>query len=266
MQTIFSTHKINFDFGFSLNHGHSPTTFILQSSFFSSMDHAYKLLFYLIFIPLHSSAATNDCPTSYCGQSFTDIRFPFRLINKQPENCSYPGFNLRCAFPSMTLLNLPTSGEFAIRNINYRSQTIRLYDPMNCLPARLLTFDLLNSPFSASYYQNFTLFSCPNERLNGLKPVECLSNSSFSILASDSQTFVTSMTSDQTGCRVTGYVLVPADQPYNDGFTSQLDGDVTLTWSKPDCGKCEASGGSCGYENSDTKMTKCFSGLGKIYN
>ncbi|KAI3731847.1 hypothetical protein L1987_63037 [Smallanthus sonchifolius] len=223
---------------------------------------AYKLLFYLFLIPLHSSAASNDCPTSYCGQSFTEVRFPFRLTDRQPENCGFTGFDIRCTFPSMLLLNLPSSGEFSIRSIDYRSQAIRIYDPSNCLPARLFKFDLSNSPFSASYFKNFTLLTCPRgSRLSGFNPVDCLGNSSFSILATDSETFVSSMTGNQTGCLVTGHVRVPVNQAY-DGLTSQLDEDITLTWSKPDCGKCEEIGGSCGYASSNTKMTTCFSGLG----
>ncbi|KAI3818507.1 hypothetical protein L1987_12316 [Smallanthus sonchifolius] len=113
----------------------------------------YKVLFCLFLIPLHSSTASNDCPTSYCGQSFTEVRFPFRLINQQPENCSLAGIDLRCA-SNMMIIN-----------------------------------------------------------------------------------------------------LLRSDQPYDDGFTSQLDEDITLTWAPPDYEKCEAPGGSCGYVNNTTQMT-----------
>ncbi|KAK9074292.1 hypothetical protein SSX86_006889 [Deinandra increscens subsp. villosa] len=224
----------------------------------------YKLLFYLLFFfPLHSSAASNNCPTSYCGQTFTGVRFPFRLTDRQPETCGYAGFDLRCALPTTLLIYLPSSGEFSIRSIDYRSQTIKLYDPLNCLPARLLTFDLTNSPFSASYFQNFTLLTCPSDAsLFGFKPINCLGNSSFSVLATDSKTFVTSMTGNQTGCVITGHLSVPVDRPYDDGFTSQLDEDIALRWSTPDCEKCEAVGASCGYANRNTKITTCFSSFG----
>ncbi|XP_076895751.1 putative RING-H2 finger protein ATL21A [Bidens hawaiensis] len=221
---------------------------------------AYKVLFCLFFVPLQSSATSNDCSTSYCGISFIQVKFPFLLEDQQPENCGFLGFDLRCAFPSTLRINLPSSGEFSVRSIDYISQTIRIYDPFNCLPARLLTFDLSNSPFSASYFQNFTLLSCPSDvNLSGFETIGCLSNSSFSVVATDSKTFVASMTSNQTGCLITKNLLVPVDRPYDDGFTSQLDKDLTLTWSTPDCKKCEAVGSSCGYANNNTKITTCFS-------
>ncbi|MFS8022292.1 putative wall-associated receptor kinase, galacturonan-binding domain-containing protein [Helianthus anomalus] len=213
---------------------------------------AYKVVFchffffFFFFIPLLSSAASNNCSTSYCGRSFNRVQFPFRLIGQQPKNCGYDGFDLRCASQSTLLINLPSSGEFSVRSIDYRSQTIQIYDPLNCLPARLLTFNLSNSPFSASYFENFTLLSCPNdERLASYyEPIDCLS------------------------CWISGHLRVPLVlfRRYDSGFTYQLDEDITLTWDTPNCKRCEAVGSSCGYANSNTNMTTCFSNLsGKIY-
>ncbi|KAI3771893.1 hypothetical protein L6452_03064 [Arctium lappa] len=120
--------------------------------------------------------ASNDCPVSHNGQTFTNVRFPFRLIDTQPERCVFPGFNLRCIKPRTMLVNLPTSGEFAVRSIDYRSQRMRIYDPSNCLPVRLSKFEfgLSDSPFSVSYYRNYTLLSCPNDAsLDRFTPVRC---------------------------------------------------------------------------------------------
>ncbi|XP_071707553.1 putative RING-H2 finger protein ATL21A [Rutidosis leptorrhynchoides] len=224
---------------------------------------AYILLFYLLLHPFVSSSATtnyNDCQTSYCGQNINSVHFLFRLIDQQPEICGFPGFDLRCVFQNTILIELPNADNFAIRNINYRHQTMRIYDPLNCLPAKFSKLDLSNSPFSASYYRNFTLLACPvNANLFGFKPINCLSNSSFSILATDSNTFVTSMTSNETGCVVSERLRVPVNQPYDDGFTSQLDDDITLTWGAPDCVSCEANGNSCGYADNTTQTITCFS-------
>ncbi|KAK9912538.1 hypothetical protein M0R45_036400 [Rubus argutus] len=49
------------------------------------------------------------------------IRFPFRLKEKQPHHCGFPGFDLYCNERNKTLLKLPISVEF-IKNINYISQ------------------------------------------------------------------------------------------------------------------------------------------------
>lgn len=160
----------------------------------------------------------------------------------------------------MMFINLPSSGEFAVRSIDYRAQRIRLYDPSNCLSAKLSNFDLSDSAFSAFYYQNYTLLSCPNDAsLDRYTPVRCLSNSSFSTLATASVGFVTLMTGNQTSCRITGNLLVPvAEPPDQNELSSDIEDDITLTWSKPDCESCEAEYVSCGYVNSTTQMTTCF--------
>ncbi|XP_071739596.1 putative RING-H2 finger protein ATL21A [Rutidosis leptorrhynchoides] len=203
---------------------------------------------------------TTDCQSSYCGDNLNPIRFPFRLIDEQSESCGFRGFNLRCVFPNTILINLPRAGEFVVRNIDYNSQVMQIYDPLNCLPAKLSKFNLSNSPFSVSYYQYFTLLSCPSDaNLFVYKPIECLSNSSFLILATDSKTFATSMTSNETGCVVYERLSVPVNQPYDDGLTSQLNEDISLTWGTPDCEYCEANGMSCGYEDITSKTITCFS-------
>ncbi|KAJ0435287.1 putative wall-associated receptor kinase, galacturonan-binding domain-containing protein [Helianthus annuus] len=227
---------------------------------------AYRVLFcILFFIPLLSSASSNNCQTSYCGQSFYGVRFPFRLIDQQPKNCGYDGFDLRCASQSTLLIDLPSSGEFSVRSIDYRSQTIEIYDPLNCLPARLLTFNLSNSPFLASNFEFFTLLSCPNDERMGTyyKPIDCLSNTSFSVLATHPGPTVRLITSNWTGCRISGHLRVPLVpiRQYDSGFTYQLDEDMTLTWGTPNCKPCEILGSSCGYASSNTNMTTCFSNL-----
>ncbi|GKC13296.1 putative RING-H2 finger protein ATL21A [Tanacetum coccineum] len=225
------------------------------------MDASTIFLFYLLIIPIISSTTSADCPVSSCGQRFIiNIRFPFRLIDRQSQNCGSPGFDLRCVFPSMALIDLPRSGDFGVRSIDYRSQSIQIYDPLNCLPARLSELDLSNSPFSAPYMKEYTLLRCPSgANLEGFTPISCLSNSSSSVIVIDLESSVKSMTSNRTGCWVDGFARVPmVDQPDQDIVTSQLDEDITLTWGTPDCKRCEADGVSCGFANKSTLLTKCF--------
>ncbi|XP_071735900.1 putative RING-H2 finger protein ATL21A [Rutidosis leptorrhynchoides] len=220
----------------------------------------YKFLLFSLLLPFLSSEATNDCQTSYCGQNFNAIRFPFRLIDQQPENCGYPGFNLRCVLQNTILINLPSAGDFVVRNMDYRHQSLQIYDPSNCLAAKLSKLNLSNTPFPASYYHNYTLLSCPSDaNLFGVKPIGCLSNSSFLILATDSNTFATSMTSNESGCVVSGRLSVPVNQSYDDGLTSQLSDNITLTWGTPDCESCEANGSSCGYADITSQTITCLS-------
>ncbi|GJZ20128.1 putative RING-H2 finger protein ATL21A [Tanacetum coccineum] len=229
----------------------SPTT---------SMD-AYIFLYYLLIIPLFSSTASADCPFSYCGLKSFNIRFPFQLADEQQDNCGFPGFNLSCVSPTTLLIHLPSSGNFAVRSIDYLSQAIQIYDPSNCLPASLVNFDLSSSPFSVSYFQKYTLLSCPsyNLRFSGFKPIDCLSDSSFSTLATASESVVKSLTSIRTGCVIIRHLKVPmVDQLDQSELTSQLE-NITLAWRTPDCKSCELVGESCGYADSTKRTIKtCF--------
>ncbi|PWA44136.1 RING/U-box superfamily protein [Artemisia annua] len=222
---------------------------------------AYKSLYYLLIIPLLSSTASADCPISFCGLKSFNIRFPFQLNDEQQDNCGFPGFNLSCVSPTTLLIHLASSGNFAVRSIDYLSQAIQIYDPKNCLPASLVNFDLSSSPFSVSYFQNYTLLSCPsnNLRFSGFKPIVCLSDSSFSTLATASENVVRSLTSIQTGCVITRHLMVPmVDRLDQRELTSQLE-NITLKWHTPDCKTCELVGESCGYADSTKKtIKKCY--------
>ncbi|KAJ6972497.1 hypothetical protein NC653_032936 [Populus alba x Populus x berolinensis] len=83
-----------------------------------------------------------DCSISACSIDDVPVRFPFRLEGNQPRNCGYPGFDLSCNNPRTTVLKLPHSGDFLVRDIDYCTQQIQLYDSDNCLPKRLLQLNL----------------------------------------------------------------------------------------------------------------------------
>jgi len=120
----------------------------------------FKALFLLLFLPSTIRVTvTEPCPISMCGSKGIPIRFPFQ---RQDQNCGYPGFNLSCNGDQITVLKLPYAGEFFVRGIDYMMQQIQLYDPDNCLPRRLLRFNLSGSPFAAAYSQMYTFLSCPS--------------------------------------------------------------------------------------------------------
>ncbi|KAK3037312.1 hypothetical protein RJ639_032074 [Escallonia herrerae] len=201
--------------------------------------------------------AAQECSTSVCGTSGFPIRFPFRLQGTQPENCGYPGYDLRCNSQGVIILSLPYSGEFFVRSINYRAQVINLYDPFNCLPSRLLDFNLSGSPFMPSYYQNFTFLSCPSALTRSrFTPIDCLSNSTHTTLATSSMTLVASMTI----CKIIAALPIPVSWPLqnDEGFSSDLNGDLPLTWDVPDCEDCEANGGMCRFQSSSSQEISCF--------
>ncbi|KAB5548407.1 hypothetical protein DKX38_011813 [Salix brachista] len=73
-----------------------------------------------------------NCTTS-CGNRGVDIRFPFWIKDRQPDQCGYPGFALSCNEEGNTVLELPTAGKLHIEKIDYKNQVIHASDPQRCL-------------------------------------------------------------------------------------------------------------------------------------
>ncbi|KAI3693990.1 hypothetical protein L1987_76947 [Smallanthus sonchifolius] len=226
---------------------------------FKFLSHLLILTLILLHLTPSSLAAAYTCPISFCGSSGYSIRFPFRVVGQQHGICGYPGFNLRCSKQGKLLLNLPNSGDFLIRDIDYRSQIVQIYDPSGCSAGRRLNLDLLGSPFWGSPSQNYTLLSCPVDVTSSrYVSVGCLSNSTHSTLAATSESFAMAMVS-QTACRIIGSIRSPITW-YQDqgGFTSDLNMDIALSWDDPDCQECVAVGGTCGYTNTTKQEIVCF--------
>lgn len=222
-----------------------------------------EILSLILFLFLLSSVTSgrNVCPDTGCSHKGFTIRFPFRLAQQQPQNCGYPGFDLRCNDQGRSILKLGHSGDFFVRDINYFTQQILLYDPNKCLPSRLLNLNLSSTPFLATYYQNYTFLGCPTEFIRSkFNTIDCLSNSTISILATSSIGLARAMNM----CTVVSTLPIPVASPiqYNDRFSYDLNGDLLLTWTIPGCEDCEANGGTCGYVNSTSQEITCFDGQG----
>lgn len=208
-----------------------------------------------VILLIHASEA---CPVSRCGRNGSAIGFPFHLPGQHPQNCGYPGFDLTCRAPALTVLRLPSWGDFFVRGIDYITQEIRLYDPDDCLARRLLAFNLTASPFSAGYYRNYTLLVCAPELIRSrFNTIGCLSNSTSSVLATSS----TSLVSKMSSCRVLAANLtLPVSWAVEDDqdFSSDLNSDLLLTWDVPNCGDCRAQGGSCRFLSNSSLDVGCF--------
>ncbi|XP_022147517.1 putative RING-H2 finger protein ATL21A [Momordica charantia] len=207
---------------------------------------------------LPSLSTAESCSTSKCINDKFSIRFPFRIPEQQPARCGYPGFNLACNKAGITTLNLYSSGQFYVRDIDYATQQIQLYDPEACLPRKLLEgFKISDSPFMPLFSQNFTFLSCPSQFAISRFPVlGCLSNSTNSVVATSSMSFVKSMS---TACKIIATLPVPVSRPDEaEGFSSNLNGDLVLTWYSPACGICESEGRLCGYKNSNGQGITCY--------
>lgn len=219
------------------------------------------LLAFFFFLLPHAAATT--CGVSACAASGLSIRFPFRLTDRQPPACGYSSiFDLSCNNLKQTILTLPASGNFTVDSINYSGQLVWINDHDNCIFKRFLNkdFSLVDSPFQYRFdLQEYTFYNCTPQpvKLYMWTPISCLSSHNYEVIGVPS--WSKSWSSPSPFCDVISTALVPSD-------TSEFG--VSLTWNKPDCRFCEASGKACGFQNGSRSMIHCSSTLsyGMIYS
>ncbi|KAI8007767.1 putative RING-H2 finger protein ATL21A [Camellia lanceoleosa] len=220
--------------------------------------HGILLLIVLLFVPMAAAATVGlgggaeeqdlECLPTRCREHHgPEIRFPFRLIGKQPEHCGYhPGFDLSCIPHSKyPLLQLPFSVNVFVNNIDYKSQTIDISDPNRCLPRQLQNFNLSASPFPEyhGWYYDLSFVNCSRTQdliFDGVIWIACLSDQSHQVYAIQSQM------KPALSCTKMYSISLPVDvqaQDIIDGFR--------LKWSKPVCGDCEAQGKYCRLKNNN---------------
>lgn len=214
----------------------------------------FSLLLFLF--PLrHASNPNNKCSSSFsrplrCGPLEVPIRFPF---------CDHAQFNILCTNLNKTVLKLPMSGIFLVRDIDYRNQQIEIGDPENCKAKRLLTFNMSGSPFSPRFGYVFNTFlTCPNEVVlpSWYPSIPCLSNSTSSFFATSNFSLVQSML---PSCQIVKRLYVPADSPFGETrFSSYLSQSLLLKWDSPNCRGCEINYLRCGFKNKASLEVKCF--------
>ncbi|KAI3907049.1 hypothetical protein MKX01_027950 [Papaver californicum] len=193
-------------------------------------------------------AMDNECSISKCGDDHVVVKFPFRITQHQHPNCGYPGFDLSCTSFGKTVIQLPSSdGEFFVSAIDYVRQQIHIHDPDNCLPRRLLSFDLSGSPFQGIQFQDYTFLNCSSNytTTSKISPVSCLSNSMNKVFITTSLELAGILSTD---CEIINNIKVPTtpQQLQNEkGFSSELENDLILSWIEPKCSKCDEPGWGC---------------------
>ncbi|XP_054816989.1 putative RING-H2 finger protein ATL21A [Prosopis cineraria] len=169
----------------------------------------------LVFILLtQNGSCQNQCEELKCGRHGPVVRFPFRIKDRHPVDCGYPGFDITCSDHDQLLLDLPTpSGpvSLSVRNIYYRSRKIELFISKHCFP--------LNCS------DNQDMFSCP-----------------IHVAASTDQF----LGSNILFC--TKMIEISSNQLYNIQKNA-----LNLSWSKPNCTRCEIKGQMCKLKNNGTK-------------
>jgi hypothetical protein len=216
---------------------------------------SYLFLFVAFIIDLGD--AHNMCAETRCGGHGPSIRFPFQL-NTQADHCGYSGFNLSCTDTNDTVLELPISVKLFVKQIDYKSQTIQLYDPHHCFPRpQLQWLNLSYSPFQVelhypdyNYLFNYALFNCsPRSEEMDYPLISCLSGPTYQVYPATSD-----ITASLISCtKMYNLVSIP-----NAIIAVDHDKFVQLSWSTPDCKYCEVKGKRCGKSNSSGSGTQCI--------
>ncbi|KAI3940088.1 hypothetical protein MKW92_040055 [Papaver armeniacum] len=212
-----------------------------------------------------SAVAISDaCRNLSCGsQTYIQIRFPFRLKDQQPNHCGYPGFELSCSNNSETIIELPFSGKFLVKSIDYKSQRLEFYDQNGCIPRRLVGFNISDTPFRTQVYGNYTFLNCSrevaNQRSYDYKSISCLSSpsSTYRILCLDSGDSLVGI-SPAGNCKLLASSIAwPNEYPYYGGEVTL--NSLNMSWDEPNCRSCEFAGGKCGYKNQNSSLPiGCF--------
>ncbi|KAK4277539.1 hypothetical protein QN277_015526 [Acacia crassicarpa] len=184
------------------------------------------------------------CKELRCGRHGV-VRFPFRLKDKHPAECGYPGFDITCYHHRHLLLQLPTpsgSVDLFIKHIDYPSQSLQAYDPQNCLPALLLKLhNSTISPFkfesATGFESDITFLNCSSNGLNGFRSrFQNIDMFSCPIYVGYSE--IDFMAEDLLFC--TKMINISSNQLGN-----ILQNNVLFSWMKPNCTGCERKGQMC---------------------
>ncbi|KAL8035140.1 hypothetical protein ABFS82_12G074800 [Erythranthe guttata] len=206
------------------------------------------------------------CGPTTCG---TDppitIRYPFHLVNKNTKFCGYPGFHITCK-ENKTLVYKTSHGEYIIKNISYENKSFRLVNSKvldsKCMP-RLKYFSLDRAPFFLDQYSVDLklLYSCDESFLKikyGKYRVACDSNHSlrsYAVLDPERRIKCNEMACND--CVAAPVELNGASRNMSMDYMELLENGFMLKWEGISCGKCERSGGRCGFDEKNGAACFC---------
>ncbi|CAA0813614.1 Protein kinase superfamily protein [Striga hermonthica] len=214
----------------------------------------FLVLFYLSLFTAVLGLQSDDCKPTRCKKHGPKIQFPFRIKERSPEYCGYRGFEVFCDETHETMLLLPSSVQVVVKDIDYVTQQIHLYDPEKCLPRKLPQLNLSSSPFFPDYYHNYTMYNCsaPSKSLCGF-PIPCLDDSRYHhIFVVDSYENV-GYCSLASCTQIHEYSL----QLYPVSTSMSGENSFHLNWFEPACGGCEAKGQRCKLTSTNRRQTQC---------
>ncbi|PWA51914.1 Zinc finger, RING/FYVE/PHD-type [Artemisia annua] len=83
-----------------------------------------KTLLPLLFFLFESISSEDVCSPTFCSFMGPEVWFPFRLVDRQPSSCGFPGFDLLCNEKIQTILKLPSSRSLIVIHISYTNQVL----------------------------------------------------------------------------------------------------------------------------------------------
>ncbi|KAI3756375.1 hypothetical protein L1987_56195 [Smallanthus sonchifolius] len=205
-----------------------------------------KTLAFLFFFLFKSISADDVCSPASCSPTGPQVRFPFRLRDRQPARCGFSGFDLSCNKKNQTVLKLPSSRSFIVKHISYASQVISIA-PDFCSPDGISDIKLTGTPFDFSIVENYTFFNCSSQnavftfQTVPMLPFPCLGSLNHSVFAM--RTVWIPFGDIPARCEDMKTISVPSRRFID------IRNELTLMWFRPYCRSCEIDGRTCGLKS-----------------
>ncbi|KAJ0048125.1 hypothetical protein Pint_16515 [Pistacia integerrima] len=234
----------------------SPNSFT-----FKPFLHQYIFVFIIIFFTLAHQTVSDysefeACEPKTCGSNLT-IRFPFWISGEQESYCGSPNFGITCN-DQKPVLNISYE-DYIIKDIFYENSSLRLanfaaYE--NSSPTPFYNLTLTRTPFNfvPSDTDLFFWYNCSDKPPeDGTYSISCGNEYShyYSFAAFQKEMLVNySLESCQSSVYAPLNVETGANL-WQMNYTEILKIGFVLNWTALSCSNCEASGGRCGFDNSE---------------
>ncbi|KAK9665262.1 hypothetical protein RND81_14G101100 [Saponaria officinalis] len=168
-----------------------------------------------------------NCPKGVNRTSFyteISVKYPFRLKDQQNKSCGVPGFDLYCDKTLGTLIQVPNNLVFRVDDISYSYPNyITLSDPTNCLPRKLMSLNLNDTPFTAGNIDKIWLYNCSRDDYSRYDRIDCLSGPNYTVICSGYDSSVLA----SSNCSFVQILNVP--KSYYSRYSGYLK--IDLTWT-----------------------------------
>lgn len=200
-----------------------------------------------------------------CGDNQT-ISFPFYVGGKQESFCGYPGFELSCSGNGHPILSL-SNDHYILRQISYQNQSFQISNAafsnpnQSCIP-RLRNLTLPSEELELpKQKQVFLIYNCQQPPRVPEYEIGCSSENESNwvvgVYGNDRDRDRVGRLSTKCG-NATAVVVAPVKEEYGSGIREAVSRGLELKWKLSfDCGRCEKTGGICGF-NTSINLYQCY--------